>query len=271
MKQYILLILTLMIAISCKEKIEEPNLDKEPMTIKKIKDDSISTIIGKVSPNDLSCISNIKEAKWDLKNNRLTYYVFKEQITYGRYAEEFEKLLKPLGVNCQKLSGIGNCIPLINSRQNCYYDYMNAGIKDKFRKGLIDSLERQAMKIYAEKNIDNVLVFVNDFLETKFYPKSKTYKTQDEDIKKDFLKNFVYPENFNKGDLWQANVSLIIYRNGNIEVHSNIIFNYEKNEPFTEYFKSKIEDFIMKINWIPYQLDGITLDSEVFFKLTANP
>ena len=257
---------------SCKEKSEESKIDKAEIAIKEVKNDSIATIIGKVSPNDFNCISEIEIAKSEIKKNKLTYYVWKDRITAGRYVDELQKLLNPYNIKCAKISGLGNCIPLVNSRANCYFDYMNAAIKNKFKKGLMDSLENQAIKTYAKNNLNDVLVYLDDTLKVKFYPNSKTYKTQRENIERDFIKNFTYPENFNKDDLWQASISFIIHRDSSIKIsYIHVSFNNENNKPFTSYFEKAIEDFIIKTDWIAYRLDDIKLDSEIFLEFTGNP
>ncbi len=264
--------LSFTIAFSCTKKAKEQNdVKKVHAVTQENKSDSILTIIGNVSPNDDGCIGEIERAKWDLEKNRLTYYVWKEPITYGRYSDELKELLEPLGVKCEMLSGLGNCIPLVNSRPGCYFEYMNAGIKHKFKKGLIDSLETQAMKTYIAKNIDNVIAYIDIVSEAKFYSKSKTYKTQREDIQRDFMKGFVYPKNFNKNNPWKASFGFIIHRNGSIKTpYIDIKFGNKNDKQFEEYFKKEIGNFIIKSKWTIYQIEDLKLDSEVHLTITNN-
>lgn len=266
----LLLFISILFILSCNKnsninnniKITDSNTNKK---------DSIATIIGNVSPDDDVCIGEIEDAKRDLENNKLTYYVRKEPITYGNYTDELKKLLRPLGIKCEKLSGIGNCIPLVNSRSGCYFDYMNAGIKQKFKNGFIDSLETQAMKTYIAKNIDYVIAYIDVTSKAKFYSKSKTYKTQRQDAQADFIKYFTFPKSFNQNNPWKANTSFIIHRDGSIKISNiNIEFGNESDKQFEKYFRKQVESFVLETKWIIYQIEELKIDSEVYLTFTNN-
>lgn len=268
-------ILLMIACIGCQQNTKESSEDLQykKFDLSERNEDSIQTIIGMVSPNDDNCMFEIKMAKDSIEHNRLTYYVGYDPVTCGRYRDDLEILLKPLGIKCGR--PWGSCLPLIDSRDGCYFDYMNTYIEQKFKKWVIDSLKAEAIKIYAEKNIDNVAAYIGNDSPALFFPKSKSYASQPEDIDKDFKKNFQYPKNFftdGSGTyLWRARVHLLIHRDGKTEVTvSEIEFENEKNKIHEQYFKDKIQDYAVRKKWLRYNLNGLIIDSETFFELKGS-
>jgi hypothetical protein len=258
-----LLLLTCILFLSCKKEKKIVTVTPEK------KADTIATIIGKVGTTDENCLWEIEYAKKMIKEKGLTYFVYGNGISYGQHADILKPMLAPYNIKCERISGPGNCIPLINSRPNCSLDYMNAIVKAKFKEGFVDSLEAVAFKIYVKKFKDDTY---NDITFNKhiFYPAAKSYETQRQDCQLNFIKGFKYPEKFNLSDslpAWEANVSLLIQKNGNLKIDDiTVDFKDKQNNNFRAYFKDKIKQFILRSEWIPLQVEGYKLNCHAYIK-----
>ena len=254
----IILILSILILVSCKRK-PETYIEK----YKNSKLDSLKTIIGKISTKDTSCLRQIDLAQEKVDKDSLTYYLYMSQLSYGRHLEEFKKLLKPYGIDCEVF--LTSCLGHGKGRRYCYVDFMNETIKNKFKKGFIDSLEAKADRTYLNKNINKVYYSMDEYDETLFYPNAKSIETQRDDIKKDFFSNFKYPKGFDfnhKKYVGRSSLEFILYRNGKIK---NIIidteFEQKNNNKFIPYFDNEIRKFVTKIKWLPRKQRGIKLNA----------
>lgn len=255
-----ILILSILILVSCKKK-PETYIEKYQNS----KSDSLKTIIGKISTKDTSCLREIDFAQEKINKNILTYYLNSSSPSYGRHIEEFKKLLKPYRIDCKPF--LASCIGHERGRSYCFVDYMNETIKNKFKKGFIDSLDAKADRIYLNKNINTVFHSMDDYDKTIFYPNAKSAETQREEIKNDFFATFKYPKGFDfkhKRHVGRSNVEFIVYRNGKIKnLTIDTEFEQNNNNKFIPYFDDEIRKFVSKIKWLPRKQRGIKLNAEL--------
>jgi hypothetical protein len=259
MKRIILFSLIFLI-ISCKKK-QESYVEK--YTNSEL--DSIESIIGKISTKDTACLKEIDYAKQIIKKDSLIYNLYMTQMSYGRNLEEFQKLLKPYGIGCEIL--LTSCIGHGKGRSYCCTDYINQTIKNKFKKGFIDSLEIKADRIYLTKNINLVFQNMDEYDKTIFYPNAKSVQSQRDDVEKDFLSTFKFPKGFDykhKRYIGRSSVKFILYRNGMFkDVIINTEFEQKTNNKFIPYFDNEIKKYVKQIKWIPRKQRGITVNGEL--------
>lgn len=254
------LILSVFIIISC-EKKQETYVEK----YRNSKLDSLETIIGKIATRDTACLKQIDSAEKKIRQDRLIYYLYMTEMSYGRNLEELKTLLKPYGIGCELF--LTSCLYSGDGRRYCYVDYMNQTIKNKFKKGFIDSLEVKADRIYLTKNIDRVYNAMDQYDETIFYPKAKSAESQREDTGKEFFSTFKYPKDFSfKHDKYigRSIVEFILYRNGKIKnLKIETEFEQKINNRFIPYFDNEIKTFVSKTKWIPRKQRGISVNGRL--------
>lgn len=253
--------------ISCKKKEQTCEKNRETLTEKyrNSKLDSLKTIIGKISTKDTTCLKEIDYAEEKIEQDSLTYNLYMTQMSYGRNLEELKKLLKPYGIGCKIF--LTSCLGHGKGRSYCYADYMNQAIKNKFKKGFIDSLEAKADRIYLTKNINNIYHDMDRYDETIFYPKAKSIESQRDDVENDFFSAFKYPDGFDykhKRYIGRSNVEFTLYRNGEIkDLTIETEFEQKTNDRFIPYFDSEIKKFVKQIKWIPRKQRGITVNGKL--------
>lgn len=256
MRKILTLLLTLFLIISCQKENDSFLLKAKNSVL-----DSIETILGEISTKDINCLKSIDSAQEKIEKDSLTYYVIPVG-SYYRYLDELKKLLKPHGIDCEVLST--SCIVHDKERRYCYEEYMNQTVKNKFKKGFLDSLEVKADRIYINKNIDKVFSVLDTYDKTIFYPKAKSVETQDDDVIEDFFANFKYPEGFIfKHDYYigRSNVEFNLFKDGTIRnLTIETKFENSNNNKYIPYLENRIKQFILETKWVARKQRGITVN-----------
>lgn len=207
-------------------------------------------------------------AKIDIAQNKLVYQIPKvSNVAYGLNAGELKKLLTPYNIDCKTFDGRGSCIPMLG-KQNCYYQYMNAYIKGKFKKGFIDSLETVSLRNFLLKdNDEKCYEDIDRFYKLMYYAEAQSFETQQDEIIANFKASLKYPIGYILGkgqENWHAYLHFIIDAKANVHfIDVDVIFDESSNKKFESYFIDKIKQFISASKWIPAEIEGIKVSRRV--------
>lgn len=264
----VILIIFCSLLISCNKKQERKKVEKKNDTIVIYNVDELFKNKGKnVKIIDTSCINEVKRALLDIKKGKLVYYCFMGMTEMYRSNKEMKQILSKY--NIQIDSVLTYCIPMPKGfKRNCYVSIMNNEIDKKYGNKFIDSLRVLAEKQYVKNHPDKIFPYAEcDTISS--YPGTKEYRDYYEKSKEDFSRNFVYPKGYQykkEKNFSSTNVSFILTKNGKVSnIETDCSFANSKNEKFAGYFKTKAENFIKEVKWIPAKYQGINVNSEMHF------
>lgn len=166
---------------------------------------------------------------------------------------------------------LGNCFGIPD---NCFQWEMNRIVEQKFGKQFIENLKKEATKKFVENNPEKIFRFEECDMESRYFP-AKTYKEMIDKMKTDYLKNFVYPQDFisrKKDDKYSyAEASFILDKNGNIsKVRVELSLEEKKNYIYSSYLINSLKTFVENSKWKTATYKGFPVNSEmrvlIFYK-----
>lgn len=264
----VILIIFCSFLISCNKKQEQKNNKKNNDTIVIYNVNELFKHEGRnVKIIDTSCVNEEKRALSDIKKGKLVYYCFIGMTEMFKSNKEMKQILS--NYNIQIDSILTYCVPMPKGfKRNCYAMIMNKEIDKKYGNKFIDSLRGLAEKQYVKNHPEKIFQYT-EYDTVSVYPGTKEYRDYYEKAKEDFSRNFVYPKGYEykkEKNFSSTNVSFILTKNGKISnIETDCFFANSMNEKFTGYFKTKAEDFIKKVKWIPAKYQGINVNSEIHF------
>lgn len=212
---------------------------------------------------DSLCNAETKRAEIDIRKNKLVYtHLFGMVETY-RSNIEMDSLLAKNSITTEE-NGYFCTVPW--EKQNCYGKKMENEISLRFGTKFIDSLRQVAENIYVSKHRNDIFKFEDCDMTSRYYG-TEDYSEFFDNYKKDFFKDFKYPENFkykNEKKYSYSNAYFILHKDGKIsDLEISSTFQNKENEKFRIEIEKQIENFVKKSKWKPATARGTIVNSEM--------
>ncbi|MBE8728140.1 hypothetical protein [Flavobacterium hungaricum] len=237
---------------------------------------SINTIIGFIDKRDSNCLFEIKKAKIDFKSQEIYYHIIPEgylDTDSNRHHQILGALLTKKGIRFLTSTepefdsfwsdGNGEKYQL---QTNCYCKSFNELLNLKYGRSFTKNIERTADSLYVISRIDQPFNYpygVDNYC--MIYPNAKDFLDQKEQIRKDFLVNFKFPDDFiysGKERDFMAKSKFTITKESTISnVTIQVEFKNESNQKFQEYIINSITEFIKNANWKAAISSGVKVNS----------
>lgn len=267
MRNFILTLFFLLI-LACDKKVETSKNNLNDSIIVYNEDVMNKIQMGMIKVIDTACINEEKRAYDDIKNGKIKYYFFNGRTEMYRSNKEMRQILSEYNIEID--SAMTSCIPPTKGfRTNCYISIMRNEIEKRHGKSFIDSIRVLAERKYVI-NHPNIIFEFSECDTISRYPNTKNYSDFFKKPYVDFSKIFIYPKGYDtrkkEKSLSSTEVSFVLTKKGEVKnIHTDVDFQNPKNQQFEEYFRTKAEEFVKSIKWIPATKKGIKVDSKAHF------
>lgn len=212
---------------------------------------------------DSLCTAETKRAKIDINKNKLVYTYLLGMVDTYRSDKEMDSLLLKYSITTSE--ELYYCtVPW--EKQNCYGKEMEIEISKRYGTKFIDSLRQKAEDIFIKKHRNDTFKFEDCDMTSRYYG-TDDYSEFFDKYKRDFFKEFKYPENFKyKNEKYYSYTSadFILHKDGSI---SNLVidttFQNKENEKFRKEMEKQVENFVRKAKWRPATARGTIVNSEM--------
>lgn len=213
------------------------------------------------------CEEGISEAKKEIKEKGL---VFIKYLTIGggsdRYDEELKTLLKEVdiafryeAISCTEMEGESEV-------RKCFNQRIEMEIENKFGKGFIEKMSKQADESFANRT--NYVFKDFELDKSPFFINPKGEEYSGEELVKYLNKHLKYPNKYNLAKTVEerpfVELQFIVKKNGipNEFQITNSDFPKEK-EKFKNYFETEVLKIISKIpKWEPGRIHNKKVDTK---------
>ena len=216
--------------------------------------DKNSSRFDNVSKTDTTCLKELELAKADIKNGKLVYCHNAGNMLYRELRSEkyMISLLKKYNIDYKNI--MTSDVIFEGQTQNCYGDYMEEQIKNKYGTFFLDSLLEISDSLFAFSNLDTLHYSQCDTWPR--YPNENLDEEFSEKTQEKFNDLVIYPKGYIKKENQEissfVDVSFVVDKTGKT---SNIgfwfIFDHKENYKYKKYFEEIIKPLILDTTWQP--------------------
>jgi len=262
MNNYIALFLFTILSFSCKRKT------------------NFHSKFEKIPKSDTVCLNELANAKIEIANGRLTYCHFTGAPGYWplRAEIQMDSLLKLYKIEYRNEGS--PCVIENNKNYNCYCDYMQEEINNKYGKKSTDSLLYLSDSFYISKRLGDTYEYGNWDNSPQFPGEKVNDPTNHSGLQSAFEKLMPYPVDYHfKSDsnsLALVKINLNIDENGVAKVtdYEFVFYDYKtKESDFNTDIYKKAKDIFLplieKTRWTPATIKKMNVKSknEIFLYL----
>jgi len=207
-----------------------------------------------VSKTDTTCLQEIELAKADIKNGKLVYCHNAGSMLYQelRGEKHMISLLKKYNIGYSNITT--SDVIYKGQTQNCYGDYMEEQIKNKYGTYFLDSLLAISDSLCASSNLDTL-----HYSQCDTWPRYPS-ENLDEEFSKKIQEKFnvlvVYPKGYIKKENQEissfVDVSFIVDKTGKTsDIGFRFMFDHKENQKLEKHFEEIIKPLILDTAWQP--------------------
>jgi hypothetical protein len=207
-----------------------------------------------VSKTDTTCLKELELAKADIKNGKLVYCHNAGSMLYQKLRGENHmiSLLKKYNISYSNITT--SDVIYEGQTQNCYGDYMEEQIKNKYGTFFLDSLLAISDSLCAFSNHDTLHYSQCDTWPR--YPSENLDEEFSKKIQEQFNHLVTYPKGYIKKENQEicsfVDVSFVVDKTGKT---SNIgfwfMFDHKENQKLEKHFEEIIKPLILDTTWQP--------------------
>lgn len=207
-----------------------------------------------VSKTDTTCLKELELAKADIKNGKLVYCHNAGSMLYKELRSEkyMISLLKKYNIDYKNI--MTSDVIYKGQTQNCYGDYMEEQIKNKYGILFLDSLLAISDSLCAFSNLDTLHYSQCDTWPR--YPGENLDEEFSKKIQESFNGFVIYPKGYIKKENQEissfVDVSFVVDKTGKTaDISFWFMFDHKENQKYKKHFEEIIKPLILNPIWQP--------------------
>jgi hypothetical protein len=209
--------------------------------------------------SDTTCIKAVNKARADIAQGNRFYCYHAGSLLYQplRCQKEMDSILNIYGISYKNVTT--SDVIYEGQTQNCYGDYMNDKINEKFGSNFLDSLLYKADSIYITKIPDEIF----DYHECDTDPifpgdTSDNNRNFNPGLQILFNTKVTYPTGYIK----KTKKDVLGFINTKIEQYS-FVFDNDNNLTFQKHFRYVYEQMLKEARWTPATIKKQNVSSRI--------